>query len=205
MKEKLQSNTCLAVVREKGTKKKIGELVVAADRRVSWGHQYQTMLRPKVTKRNGFILAGCGDGYLCDIVTQLLIIPEVPKSMRIFNFMHQVFRKVLEEELKENGFEDDHGNVALPDKTRAVILIAVRKELYEMDINNKTGISINQIDAPYGHGCGGDFALGSLKTTENSKLSSNERLIVALNIASEISAGCDNNIDIIRESDEDTV
>jgi len=199
------SNTCLAVLREKFDKKKKGELVFAADRRISWGSsQYQSMTYPKVRKRNGFILAGTGDAYLCDLIVQLTNLPDIPKGMKIFNYVHQVFRRCMEETLIENGLKGEKDSIGIPEKMSAIVLLGVNRELFEISVDDSYGIVINPINAPYGHGCGGDYALGSLKTTENLKMSSEDRLTIALNVASELSAGCDNKIDIVRESDEDS-
>lgn len=203
--KRIVSNTCLAVVREKLNKKKLGELVFAADRRISWGSaQFQELVYPKVRKRNGIILAGTGDSYLCDLVVQLTPIPDIPPKVKVFNYIHQILRECVERTLIENGMKSDKDSLGIPSKMHVAILAGIKGELYEFNICERYGIIINQIDAPYGHGCGGDYALGSLKTTENLKMTSEDRLTVALNVASELSAGCDNKIDIVRESDEDS-
>jgi len=202
---RILSNTCLAVIREKLDKKRRGELVFAADRRISWGSsQFQKLVYPKVKKRNGIILAGTGDSYLCDLIVQLTPIPDLPPRMKVFNYIHEVLRRTIESNLIDNGMKGEKDGLGIPGKMYAAILVGIQKELYEINVDERYGIVINQIDAPYGHGCGGDYALGSLKTTENLNMSSEDRLTVALNVASELSAGCDNKIDIIRESDEDS-
>ncbi len=203
-RSKKTSNTCLAVIRDFKIKgKRRGELVFAADRRISWGvHHSQIGVRPKVIKRNGVILAGCGLSYLCDLVCELTPIPDKGK-MDGFQFVHDVLVPEVRHVLMTKGFGTKDGNLDLPDEFSSVILVGIDKQLFEMSIDASTGVVIDAIDAPYAHGCGGSYALGSLKTTESLNMDVESRLQVALSIAAELSPGCDNNIDIVRESDKD--
>jgi hypothetical protein len=199
-----KSSTCLAVVREKGTKKKRGKLVFAGDRRISWGMgQHQIATRAKVIKRNGVVFAGTGVSYLCDLVCELCEVPDVPEQMDGFNYVHHVLYRNIMAILTEKGCMDKEGKVTLSEDFEAVILVGFKGDLFEICISNDCGVTIDAIDAPYAHGCGGKYALGSLKTTENSKMSAEDRLKLALGIAAELSPGCDANVDIVREDDKD--
>ena len=198
------SNTCLAVIREKQVKKTRGELVFAADRRISWGMSHcQIGVRPKVVKRNGVILAGTGTSYLCDLICELTPIQDIGKYEDGFSYVHNVLHPNIKRTIVDKGYGDKDGNLSLPEDMGAVILVGVQHELFELAVEGNY-LSIDAINAPYAHGCGGHYALGSLKTTENLKISSEERLSLAIGVAAELSPGCDNRMDIIRESDDDT-
>lgn len=195
-----RSNTCLAVIREKGKRGKLGKLVFAGDRRISWGFGgHQIGVRPKVVKRNGVIFAGTGVAYLCDIICELMEVPEIPPKLDGFTYLHDHLYTHIMQILTEKGCMDKEGKTTLSDGMHAVILVAAKGELFEVAIDNESGVTIDAIDAPYAHGCGGKYALGSLKTTEQMKLSSHQRLQLALGVAAELSPGCDSNIDIVEE------
>lgn len=198
-----ESNTCIAVIREKYNKKKKGELVFAADRRISFGHSYQEGVRPKVVKRDGIILAGTGLGYLCNLACELTPIPKIPIEMDSFAYVHGPFKESLKIALISHGCSDINNQLAFPEDINTTILIGVKSDLYIIGFDSDFGILIDPVAAPYGAGCGGMYALGSLMTTENIKMSSEDRLTLALQVAAKLSSGCDDQIDIVRESDEE--
>lgn len=207
MRKLKRSNTCIAVIRDKAKKgdKTGGELVFAADRRISWGMDHQQIaVNPKVVKRNGVILAGAGSGYICDIACSLVPIPDMSPKTTPFLYVHQVLRESLVSTLIANGCKDEQGNLALAKGQSALILVGIKGELFEMNIHPDIGVSIDCINAPFACGCGGAYALGSLKTTERLSMGVEDRLKIALVVASDISPGCDSNVDIVRESSSDS-
>lgn len=197
------SNTCLAVIREdKGPHK--GKLIFAGDRRISWGMGgHQVGVRPKICKRNGVLFAGTGSAYLCDLICELCDVPPINKDIDGFNYIHRYLYDSVKSTLINKGLGDKENGILIPDEMHAVILIGVKGELFEMGISDVI-LSLDAIGAPFAHGCGGQYALGSLITTEKLKISSEKRLQIALGVAAKLSPGCDGNIDIIREWDKDT-
>ncbi len=195
------SNTCLAVLRDTS-----GKLWFAGDRRVSWGmHRAQRMVKPKIAKRDGILLAGTGVGSLCDEIVQLLQIPEQGKHGDPFLYIHEVFMPSLFEHLRHKGYLHKeerrlgHNGEGMEDHWfGAAILIGLKGQLFELDVDNEH-IGVDLIDAPHAHGCGGDLALGSLLTTEGTKLHPKTRLEKALRVAAQVSPGCDDNIDVLHE------
>jgi hypothetical protein len=221
MRQIKSSGTCLAVLREKAPKNKLGKLVFAGDRRISWGSTlYQVSPRPKITKRNGVMFAGTGVSYLCDIVCELVDVPEVPYGVDGFNYVHNHLFPRIKDKLGDKGFVDKDGNISFPDDDfAAMIIVGVNSELFEVSLSNDSGITLDAIEAPYAHGCGGRYAMGSLDATDGDSLkvlknklkqkgvkqtfSTPEecRLVLALIAASRYSSGCDANIDILHERD----
>lgn len=201
---KIVSNTCLAIVRDDK-----GKLHLAGDRRISWGyHKAQVMVRPKVMKRDGLLLAGTGVSAICTEVVALFPIPEVSPTIdveiyineifipNLMNFlhdkhyMHPVERRLhYKEELLRHGVEEWFG---------ALILIGIKGQVFELTVDNDV-IAADLVDAPTAAGCGGELALGSLLTTEKTKMPAKKRLITALTVAASVSPGCDHNIDIVSE------
>jgi hypothetical protein len=185
-----------------------GVLWFAGDRRISWNFSKAIKgPRPKVTNRNGILLAGTGTSFVCDLVTDQFPVPEYIKGTDTFGYIHKMFIPELIKWLRSEGWAGEHDrklNIECEgdadDAPMAIIVIGVGSDLYELDIDNKM-ICADAIDAPYATGCGGALALGSLLTTEglgDIKLSCKQRLGIALRVAAQISPGCDANIDIIN-------
>lgn len=198
-----KSNTCIAAI-----KNKRGKILIAADRRNSWDFsQYQRMPRPKVQKRNGLILAGTGDGFLCHLLVDMLDFPSKEEDTTPDNFLHGIFFDKVRKLLDRNGMVDHDKQLKLPGDTSVEIVIACSGKLYTMNIFNPIPesehsnglIAIDEVGIPYAVGCGGLLAWGALKENADSKFDSKTRLIRALTVAASVSSGCDNNIDICVE------
>lgn len=202
--KKLKSNTCIAALADKR-----GKIYIAADRRVSWDFsQCQTMPTPKVIKRDGVILAGTGDGYLCDILTKLLNIPLNTRELDSLFYLHEIIYPQIIKLLTRKGMFDHHEKaLKIPADAYCEVLLVFNHKLFSICIYNpdpnsikSSGIiTIDQLAIPYATGCGGQLAWGSLLTTENLGLNVKERLRVALNVAATVSPGCNNEIDIESE------
>ena len=204
MSMRIKSKTCLAMLRDKE-----GYLWFAGDRRISWDFSKAMKApRPKVTKRNNILFAGTGSSVVCELVTDQCPVPDIPADMDSYRYMHAVFVPSLikwlraqgwveEKERKLNVDEDNYGEAP-----SACIIIGVESDLYEVNLDNNI-ISADCIDAPYAEGCGGPLAMGSLLTTEHLCMDPPKRLNLALQIASKVSPGCDDNVDIVTNRPED--
>lgn len=198
----IKSQTCLAVVRDDK-----GKLWFAGDRRSSW-HFGKAIKgpRPKVTKKNGILLAGTGVASICDLVTERFEVPKAGKGEESMKYMVRFENALLEwlrEEdwvkedsrcLAKQGPEDDDEDSSM----MAIILVGVGSDLYELDIGTNMPLNSTPIDAPYGAGCGGSLAWGSLLTSAKLGWTEKKRLKEALKVAAKVSPGCDDNIDILH-------
>lgn len=198
MIKRKKSNTCIAVL-----KTKRGKLMMAGDRRASWDHQAQKMPRPKIQKREGLLLGGTGDGYLCTLIVDILSLPEY-ENIDTDSYMHHKFQTAIVRLLKSKNFCDNKG-LHIPTDTEAEIIVGIQGKLYQVIISNEDSrnhggiITIDELNTPYATGCGGLLAWGSLLTTQDLNLSDKERLKLALSVAAQVSTGCDGNVDIISE------
>jgi hypothetical protein len=201
-----KSNTCIAIIKVKKGKNK-GKLVFAADRRISWGFsQAQVMPESKLVKRNGLIMGATGASYLGQLIMDYVELPSI-KELSPKDYMNTVFYKNVVELLKSKGFVNKDGNIKLPKDFAIELVVGYRGKLFSIVIGNdddddlhKQGIIlIDEVNIPYATGCGGQLAWGSLLTTERTKIAEENRLILALNVAAEVSPGCDDNIDIVME------
>ncbi len=212
MKTKLirkQNGTCIAAI-----KSRTGKIVMAADRRASWDmSQAQTMPRAKLVYRNGLILAGTGDGFLCHLIVDILDFPPYLSDYDQDSYLHGDFYNSIRRLLDRKGMMDKDKMLKIPVDVDAEILIACGGRLYLMDIFNPSDtdnyphglITLDEAALPFAAGCGGQLAWGALLQQDKLlkekglKLSNTDRLIQALNVAADVSPGCNNIIDICTE------
>lgn len=191
--------TCIAVLRKKN-----GKLIMAGDRRMSWGMmKHQVKVTPKVHKRNGLLIGGTGTCYIIELAHTILKVRPPNKKEDPVIYINNVFLEEFKKLLMNKGFKKD-GNIHLTNSFRTILIIAIKSKLFELEVDvdndkNFSFIIVDQIEAPYAHGCGGYYALGSLLTTENMRMPEEERLTIALQVAAKMSPGCDDNIDILEE------
>lgn len=182
--------TCLAMLKDKK-----GNLWFAGDRRMSWGmHKAIKSPMPKVTKRNGVLLAGTGDASVCDLVTDHFPIPDVNYEKHLQSYMFDTFVPKLKEFLRTNGYLQKERDALV--EGSGSIVIGIDDKLFELYLS-EANISYVCVEAPYAAGCGGQLALGSLLTTEGTKMKIKDRLKLALRVAAKASPGCDGHIDIL--------
>ena len=181
---------------------KQGNLYFAGDRRISWDFSKAIVApRPKVSYRDGILYAGTGVAAICDLVTDQFTAPARLHSQPTFQYIHKTFIPCLLTWLRSEGWVAEGERRLNIDGTDsedyyASIVLGVDSDLYELDLSSSM-ISADAIDAPYATGCGGPVALGSLLTTEKMKMSIEDKLTLALQVAAQVSPGCDDNVDIV--------
>ena len=187
---RVKSNTCILALKTKRNK-----ILMAGDRQQTMaGFGKQSCPRSKIIKRSGLLLGGSGDGYLCELITESLELPEFDLEKHTpFEYVHDVFfnrvHKVLE---ARKLFNKESGELIYD--TEVCVLIGLSGELFECGISKESGISINAMSCPYAIGCGADYALGALYVATGTD---RERATIALEAAAHNSAGCNAEIDIL--------
>lgn len=100
--------------------------------------------------------------------------------------------------LEKGGYSKISDN----EKKGGIFLFGYKDKLFKIESDYQVGISKDNYDAC---GCGEDFALGSLKTTEDMKLSPVERIHKALQAASKFSVGVGAPFYIINTLNDDVI
>jgi ATP-dependent protease HslVU (ClpYQ) peptidase subunit len=108
-----------------------------------------------------------------------------------FHFMINAFIPSVQNLFKEGGYLEIDKNVM----SGGVFLVGYNKRLYQVQGNFQLQELINNYDAC---GCGVDIALGSLYTSENTDLTPEQRIIKALQSASEFSTSVRPPFNIIK-------
>jgi ATP-dependent protease HslVU (ClpYQ) peptidase subunit len=137
---------------------KNGNVTMGADSQVTDGarpHKHLTM--QKITKNNGWFVAGSGDSQPCDILQHIFIppVPTVKERENLYRFMITKFVPAMREALEENGWKEDP-----QDKESGFnMLFAFDGEVF--DIGNDFSVLLNS-DGIYGVGSGSQIAIGAL-------------------------------------------
>jgi ATP-dependent protease HslVU (ClpYQ) peptidase subunit len=132
-------------------------VILGADSQVTDGDRINNDLRmEKITKNNGYLLAGAGDATPCDIL-QHIFIPPIPTAIErknLYKFMITKFVPSMRECLEENGWKPVQG-----DDSGFSMLIAFDGELF--DIGDDFSVLLNN-QGIYGVGNGSKYAIGAL-------------------------------------------
>lgn len=191
MKKRKVSQTCIAAIKGRG-----GKIYIAADRQVTWDDALkQTLIKPKVMKRKGIILAATGDSYLCGLLVERLSIPRLIDDLD--TYMYEILHDRIKALLIRKEYINEHRQLSVGKDMFVELVVGVRGRAFTFRITENSIIEVDEVNLPYCTGCGGFFAWGSLLTTEKLKIgNTKERLMLALSVAAELSPGCDANIDI---------
>jgi len=137
---------------------KNGNVTIGADSQVTDGARPSVHANmQKITKNNGWLIAGSGDSQPCDILQHVFVppIPTIKERENLYKFMITRFIPAMRECLDENGWKKDEN-----DKDSGFnMLFAFDGEVF--DIGNDFSVLLNS-DGIYGVGSGSPFAIGAL-------------------------------------------
>lgn len=181
-----------------------GKVYVAADRRITYGSQYHRSPVSKICKRNGVIIAGAGNASLTLEIVNNLVIPKVEDDT--YYYVYTILYNKILSFLKKKGLLNKEGILTLPEDFSLYILVAVKGEVFIIETSNNNDVEwksatldVIPVSLPYCCGSGGDYARGSLDTTEHLEWKPKDRLVEAIRVASNNNQESDTSIDIEHE------
>ena len=136
---------------------KNGNVILGADSQVTDGDRRNNSLSmEKITKNNGYLIAGSGDATPCDILQHIFIppVPTIVERKNLYKFMITKFVPAMREALDEAGYKSDP-----KEDSGFSMLIAFDGELF--DIGDDFSVLLND-DGIYGVGNGSKYAIGAL-------------------------------------------
>ena len=136
---------------------KNGIVTMGADSQVTDGDRINNDLRmEKITKNNGYLIAGAGDATPCDILQHIFIppVPSLTERKNLYKFMITKFVPAMRECLDENGWKPVQG-----DDSGFNMLISFDGEMF--DIGDDFSVLLNN-QGIYGIGNGSKYAIGAL-------------------------------------------
>lgn len=134
---------------------KNGTVILGADSQVSDGDRPNNHKRmEKITRNNGYLIAGSGDAQPCDIIQHIFIppVPTITERKDLYKFMITKFVPAMRDCLEENEYKVDKDS-------GFSMLIAFDGELF--DIGDDYSVLLNN-DGIYGVGNGSKYAIGAL-------------------------------------------
>lgn len=192
----IKSNTVLAVLEHEG------KLYFSGDRRISWGMSKCQKGRSKISYRDNILYAGTGDAALCDEIVELFLPPKRGMSQDPFHYMNTVFMPAMLVYLRDKNYvrpKSRRMRVDIDGKAlvSADILVGIDQSLFEVNLDGHC-ISCNSVSTPYASGCGGAYAYGAILALQRHMKDPKAILTRAIEIASQISPGCGDGIDILN-------
>lgn len=137
---------------------KNGNVTLGADSQVtSDSTSYNSLLMEKITKNNGYLIAGSGDSAPCDILQHIFVppVPTVAERKNLYKFMITKFVPAMKDCLEENDYKPDSSDK----ESGFSMLIAFDGELF--DISDDFSVLVSE-DGIYGVGSGSKWAMGAL-------------------------------------------
>lgn len=136
---------------------KNGTVILGADSQVTDGdRRNNSLIMEKITKNNGYLIAGSGDSTPCDILQHIFKppVPTVAERKNMYKFMITKFVPAMREALDDNGWKPTPN-----DDSGFSMLIAYDGELF--DIGDDFSVLLNDTGI-YGVGNGFKYAIGAL-------------------------------------------
>jgi len=136
---------------------KNGQVILGADSQVTDGdRRNNSLIMEKITKNNGYLIAGSGDSTPCDILQHIFVppVPTVTERKNLYKFMITKFVPAMRECLEDNGYKPDP-----KEDSGFSMLIAYDGELF--DIGDDFSVLLNNTGI-YGVGNGSKYAIGAL-------------------------------------------
>ena len=133
-------------------------VVLGADAQVTdQNRRHKHKYMEKITKNNGYLIAGSGDTQACDILQHIFVPPTPTANERknLYKFMITKFVPAMRECLDENDYKTDPSDK----ESGFSMLIAYDGELF--DIGDDFSVILND-DGIYGVGVGFAYAVGAL-------------------------------------------
>ncbi len=142
---------------------KNGNVTLGADSQVTDSNRGHVSSRmEKITKNNGYLIAGAGDSQPCDILQHIFVppVPTIIERKDLYKFMIVKFVPAMRECLEENGYKQEGKDA----ESGFSMLIAFDGELF--DIGDDFSVILND-DGIHGVGSGSQFAIGALYAGAN--------------------------------------
>ena len=203
--EKRKSNTVIAIC-----KRRDGKLMIAGDRRCSWGYSMaQSMEFPKVNKKDNILLGATGHGDLCSLFVEDGGFKFPERKVKCVNsYMYHTVKPAVHRFLIGQKY-GNKGEMALPPDTYVGIIVGIDDQVWELIISNPLegghhfagDISIGRIPAiPYAVGCGGLTTLSVMNyILKTKKYLTKKDLEDSVQMAIDMSPGCGGECDVITQ------
>jgi ATP-dependent protease HslVU (ClpYQ) peptidase subunit len=137
---------------------KNGSVIMGADTQVTDDDRRNNHIgMEKITKNNGYLIAGSGDSTPCDILQHIFEppVPTVAERKNLYKFMITKFVPAMRECLQENSWKPD------PDDKDSGFSMIIAFDGEVFDIGDDFSVLLNG-DGIYGVGNGSKFAVGAL-------------------------------------------
>jgi ATP-dependent protease HslVU (ClpYQ) peptidase subunit len=137
---------------------------------------------PKVFKNSNFVIGFTSSFRMGQLLQYVFKPPKQPEKMKDATYMYTKFIDSVRKCLKDGGYARTSNNVESGGK----FIVGYKGTLYVVDSDFQIGMPSSNY---YAVGCGNDLCLGSLYSTDGSKMKPEERIMLALGAAEQFSGG----------------
>lgn len=169
--------TCIAAIA------KNGKVWMGSDSLAS-ARDWRSTIRkdPKIFKVGNMLIGFTSSYRMGQLLGYKLTVPKHHAGVSVEEYMHREFIDSVRKTLKDGGYTRIESN----EETGGFFLVGYQGRIFQIECDFQIGEAADQYDAV---GCGGQIALGSLFSTEKTKMSPEDRISLAINAAERHSAG----------------
>lgn len=164
--------TCIVGYVDKIHKK----VFIGGDSAASNGYSVSIRKDTKVFNNNGFVI-GCTSSFRMIQLLRFSLMPPDIGNKDIYEYMCTDFINSIRTCFKKGGYMQ---KTDLGDEKGGVFLVGYKDRLFNIGDDFQVAENLNGFDSV---GCGSDFALGSLHTLSTKKISTETKIIKALEAA----------------------
>ena len=170
--------TCIVAIKDKKT----GKVHMGADSAASTDDQVIECSDSKIVKKKGILIGIAGYAININVIKFIFEVPKHEDKVSDFSYIMKIFLPAFRKCLEDNNCtEKENGQLS----SWSNFLLAYKGSIYTMG----SDFCVIQYALPYSViGSGGDYALGSLYTTENQNLTVKNRCKKALESAAKFSS-----------------
>ena len=162
--------------------KNSNRVVIGGDSAASGGSNIFIRKDPKVFKNGEFII-GCTSSFRMIQLLRFSFKPPEISSKDIYEYMCTDFINAVRVCFKDGGYLQKCTD---GDEKGGFFLVAYRDRLFKIEADFQVSENLNGIDAV---GCGADFALGALHSISDHSISTEDRILKALEAAEFLALG----------------
>lgn len=170
--------TCIVGFVDKEQKK----VFIGGDSAASAGNSVAIRKDTKVFNNKGFVI-GCTSSFRMIQLLRFSFVPPEIGFKDIYEYMCTDFINAVRSCFKDGGYLQKYID---GDEKGGTFLVAYKDRLFNIGDDFQVAENLNGIDAV---GCGADFALGSLYTLSNQNISTESKVIKALEAAEFLALG----------------
>lgn len=162
-----------------------GKVYIGGERGHSDNDIISSSLGPKVFNKSFYLIGYAGNIGVGQLVAHSFDAPTIRVNTDVYKYVHQLFMPALRDHLKDYLSEKEDNQTSF--------ILGIKGKVFEIDTSDFQCVEYPELAI----GSGAGYAYGSLHTTYNYDISTEDRITIAIDAAITYSPTCQGPIDII--------